>query len=189
MRTAVRRTDGGTSVRRASDFVITTGAGIMEIDQREFSAAFIQVTELSWLRLTPSDIRTEVLAAPHRRPSRLPEGSQAVYAFIFGGHCLKVGKAGPKTQARFTTQHYGFHAPSTLAKSILKHSSRVAELAAVNLRQDIGRLNEATVGDWIERNTARLHIYLDTATGDLTLSLLEAFAQCRLQPIFEGKTA
>jgi hypothetical protein len=40
-----------------------------------------------------------------KAPSRLPLGTQAVYAFLLGERWLKVGKAGPNSQPRFTTQH------------------------------------------------------------------------------------
>jgi hypothetical protein len=42
-------------------------------------------------------------------------------------------------------------------------------------------------GAWIERNTSRFHVFLPTRAGAPALSLLEAFLQCRLQPVFEGK--
>lgn len=85
------------------------------LDERELVESFLSVAQLAHLSLGKFDVRIEVLSAPHRRPSRLPEGRQAVYAFFLGDTCLKVGKAGPKTAARFISQHYGFNAPSTLA--------------------------------------------------------------------------
>ena len=128
----------------------------------------------------------EVLAAPHRRPSRLPEGRQAVYAFFLCDACLKVGKAGPKTAARFISQHYGFNAPSTLAKSLLGHRNRVVKLCPA--RSDgVMDLTEESVGRWIENNTSRLHIFLPITVGPFALSLLEAFMQCRFKPVFEGR--
>ena len=65
-----------------------------------------------------------------------------MYAFLLDAICLKVGKAGPKTQARFTSQHYGVSAPSTLAKSILKEPSRVAALLADDHRGEIELLKQ-----------------------------------------------
>jgi hypothetical protein len=56
-------------------------------------------------------------------------------------------------------------------------------------RGEVDALNEATVGAWIERNTARLHVFLPSPLGALPLSLLEAFVQCRLNPTFEGTVA
>lgn len=161
----------------------------MELDPKELIEAFLQVAELAHTSLARSHVRHEILPAPHRRPSSLPPGSQAVYAFLLGDRCLKVGKAGPKTQARFTSQHYGMNATSTLAKSILANRRRLADILPPMWRNEVDALQEATVGGWIERSTARFHVFLPTAAGALSLSLLEAFVQCRLNPIFEGKVA
>lgn len=82
------------------------------IDQAELIDTFLQVSHLAHLRLSLTDVRAELSPAPHKRPASLPSGTQAVYTFFLGDRCLKVGKAGPKTQARFTSQHYGINAPS-----------------------------------------------------------------------------
>lgn len=161
----------------------------MNIDEDELLAAFLQVAELSHLQLSRSDIRSELLPSPHRRPSRLPKGLQAVYVFFLGDLCLKVGKAGPKTEARFVSQHYGTNAPSTLAKSLLLRRDRLAALVPPEQRSELDGLDEGSVGSWIERNTARLHVFLPDTAGPLPLSLLEAFLQCRFSPVFEGKPA
>ena len=161
----------------------------ISIDEAELLAAFHEAAKLARLRLSLSDVRFEFLPAPHKRPSRLPAGLQAVYAFFLGEACLKVGKAGPKTQARFVSQHYGMNAPSTLAKSLLAHRDRAAALLPAERRSEIAALNEQSVDTWIERNTSRAHVFLPTSVGAFPLSLLEAFLQCRFQPIFEGKVA
>jgi hypothetical protein len=105
---------------------------------------------------------------------------------LLGDRCLKVGKAGPKSQARFTSQHYGFNAPATLAKSLLKHPNHVAALLPRSRRRELETLSATSVGAWIEHNTSRFHVFLPTGVGALALSLLEAFLQCRLQPVFEA---
>lgn len=161
----------------------------MVVEPEEIVEAFLEVATLARVPVTRSQVRHELLPAPHKRPANLPPGLQAVYAFLLGDHCLKVGKAGPKTQARFTSQHYGMNAPSTLAKSILANRQHLAAIVAGQRRGEIHALNEAAVGLWIERNTARLHIFLPSPLGALPLSLLEAFIQCRLNPVFEGKVA
>ena|SRR5437016_6309571 len=161
----------------------------MTTEPKEIIDAFLQVAELAHLPLTSAQIRHELLPPPHKRPSSLPPGLQGVYAFLLGDRCLKVGKVGPKTQARFTSQHYGMNAPSTLTKSILANRQRLADLLAPERRDEVTTLNEVTVGAWIERNTARLHIFLPNSAGPLALALLEAFVQCRLNPVFEGKVA
>ena len=157
-------------------------------DERELIESFLRVAQLARLELAEADVRSEVLAAPHRRPSRLPEGCQAVYAFVLGNTCLKVGKAGPKTAARFISQHYGLNAPSTLAKSILAHRARVAPLLPAQRANQAMDLSEQNVGRWIETNTSRTHVFLPTSAGPFALSLLEAFMQCRFKPLFEGRT-
>jgi hypothetical protein len=158
-------------------------------DEPKEIEAFLQVAELAHMRLPSTPVRHELLPAPHKRPSSLPVGLQAVYAFILGDRCLKVGKAGPKTQARFTSQHYGLNAPSTLTKSILANRQRLADLLPPERRDEVAALSEATTRAWIERNTARVHIFLPTEAGPLPLALLEAFVQCRLNPLFEGRVA
>jgi hypothetical protein len=159
----------------------------MTLDLAEIIDAFLHVAALAHVQLESAHLRHELLPSPHKRPSRLPPGLQAVYAFLLDERCLKVGKAGPSTQARFTSQHYGFNAPSTLAKSILANPQRLADLLPPERRSEVATLNEAKVGAWIERNTARLHIFLPMQAGPLALGLLEAFVQCRMNPVFEGK--
>jgi hypothetical protein len=159
----------------------------MTPDLAELTEALIEVARLAHATLQACDVKTELLPAPHRRPRSLPKGSQAVYAFLLGGSCLKVGKAGPKTQARFTSQHYGGGASSTLAKSILRERSRVAALLASDLRAELDGLNLDSIGDWIEANTSRVHIFIPATADGIVLSLVEGFAQCRFRPLFEGK--
>ncbi len=159
----------------------------MIIDPDEMIQAFLQVAQLARVPLHPLDLRHKLLPARHRPPTELPPGFQAVYAFLLCDRCLKVGKAGPKTQARFTSQHYGMNAPSTLAKSILAHRQRLADVLEPEQRSEVERLDNETAGAWIKQNTTRLHFFLPISTGPLALSLLEAFVQCRLSPSFEGK--
>lgn len=113
---------------------------------------------------------------PHRPPKSLPPGKLAVYVFMQGDRCLKVGKAGPKSQARYCGQHYGLCAPSTLAKSLLRAQAEFATQ----------RLDATNVKSWICENTTRWNFLIPLAFGIPTLNLLEAFIQSRLQPAFEG---
>lgn len=159
----------------------------LTVDADEMIHAFLQVAQLAGVPLTLAELCQEVLPAPHERPRNLPPGLQAVYVFLLAGRCLKVGKAGPKTKARFTSQHYGMHAPSTLAKSILAHRQHLAKELLPDRKNQVESLDEDTVGAWIQHNTTRLHFFLPIGAGAFTLSLLEAFVQCRLNPVFEGK--
>ena len=87
---------------------------------KEVLADFATVARLAGVSLTPSDLRLEELPAPHAPPARLPAGHMAVYVFSFGADVLKVGKVGPKSQARYTSQHYNpGSAQSTLAASMI----------------------------------------------------------------------
>jgi len=137
---------------------------------------FVKAAALAGLDISSSAIEIAFLHAPHRPPSSLPSGKLAVYAFMFGDRCLKVGKAGPKSAARYCSQHYGFNAPSTLTKSLLKRQADIG----------VNGINEQTAKDWICCNTARLDFLLPWRYGVFALSLLEAFVQCRLKPEFES---
>ncbi len=139
---------------------------------RDFTAA----AALAGVPIPSSEIEIVELTAPHRRPSSLPKGKLAVYAFIYGERCLKVGKAGQRSAARYCSQHYGMSAPSTLAKSLLANQSRIG----------VSGLSEENVGEWICQNTRRVNFLLPSSRGIFLLSLLEAFVQCRLNPEFEG---
>lgn len=137
---------------------------------------FVKAAALAGLEVPRADIEVVCLPAPHRPPSSLPAGKLAVYVFMYDDRCLKVGKAGPNSAARYCSQHYGFNAPSTLAKSILKHRSDIG----------VSGLTEQSAKDWICRHTTRLDFLMPSRHGVFALSLLEAFIHCRLQPEFEG---
>jgi hypothetical protein len=87
---------------------------------------FEKVAALAGARFSASQIEVEVRQMPHECPKTLPIGRMAVYSFFLNGQALKVGKAGPKTAARYTYQHYNPNsAGSTLAKSILTNPTRI----------------------------------------------------------------
>ncbi len=86
-------------------------------------------------------ITIEIADKPHRAPRTLPADHVAVYAFFQNGQALKVGKVGPKSAARYTSQHYyPASAGSTLAKSILTHPGKVGAVGVA----------PASIGDWIK---------------------------------------
>jgi hypothetical protein len=147
------------------------------IDTEQLISDFVRVAELAGLDIQKKDIQIERLPAPHTPPSALPNGKMAVYLFCWGDKCLKVGKVGPKSQARYTSQHYSPRSSnSNLAKSILKDRSSVR----------MADVNDQTVGNWIKQNTDRVNFLFTESFGIPLLSLLEAFLQCRLKPCFEG---
>lgn len=161
----------------------------MNLDPTEWVETLSKVANLSGINLERAHLKTEFFPAPHKRPSSLPSGTQAVYAYLLGDGCLKVGKAGPKTQARFTSQHYGDNAPSTLAQSIIKDKSRMLGLIPPDDHVNFQSLDINSIGVWLERNTSRFHILLPAAAPACALALVEAFAQCRLRPLYEGKSS
>ncbi len=108
---------------------------------------FAEVSRLSGLSLPASQMRLERLPAPHRRPSELPTGKCAVYGFLFRGRCLKVGKVGPRSAARFCSHHYlPGSSQSNLSKTILSNKPVIAGLAGANEAASIEALDEATIG-------------------------------------------
>lgn len=104
-------------------------------------------------------------------------GRMAVYVFCHQGRTLKVGKAGPNSEARYTSQHYNPNsAQSTLAASLLRGGDELG----------IQGITKASVGVWIKANTDRYNFLLHSKHPIRLLTLLEAFLQCRLNPAFEG---
>jgi hypothetical protein len=138
---------------------------------------FREVATLAGVSLPPAALSFEALPAPHKPPSALPKGKAAVYVFIRNGVCLKVGKVGPKSQARFTSQHYSpASSNSNLAKSLVSGQGKIG----------VSGITEANVGAWIKTNVDRMNFLLNVECGIPVLSLLESFLQCRLHPVFEG---
>lgn len=147
------------------------------LSHADIVARFAQAAGLAGVAIPAPDIEIEFLSAPHTPPASLPRGKSAVYVFMFGDRCLKVGKAGPKSAARFCSQHYGVdRAPSTLARSVVK-----AQLGGSAVT-----LNAESVSAWLCNNTTRINFLLPSSYGPRVLSLLESFVQCCLRPEFEG---
>ena len=140
-------------------------------------ADFATVARLAGVSFAADDIRIEALPAPHAPPTRLPAGRMAVYVFTHGRDVLKVGKVGPKSQARYTSQHYNpGSAQSTLAASMIGDAERLG----------LGDAERASIGSWIRSNVDRVNILIPADHGVPVLTLLESFLQCRLRPRYEG---
>jgi hypothetical protein len=137
---------------------------------------FVKAAVLAGLDIPRAEVTVECTSVPHRPPSSLPAGKLAVYVFMLGPRCLKVGKTGPNSAARFCSQHYGIKAPSTLAKSLLRLQSSIG----------ISGVEQSNVKAWICEHTRRVNFLIPSKYGVFSLSFLEAFIQCRLQPEFEG---
>jgi hypothetical protein len=153
------------------------------IDVQSLVRDFIQVSQLAGISLEASDIETQVLVAPHKRTG-LPKGQAAVYVFCYGETCLKVGKVGANSDARFRSQHYlPTGAMSNLAKSLcLDFTTEQSCFFHAELRSGF---DSESVADWMLTNLARVHFFVDANAPTGTVRLLEVFLQCRLQPIFE----
>lgn len=146
------------------------------IDPKRLIQDFSKVAALAGIDLPIGALEFKSNPAPHL-PQSLPSRKIAVYVFSRKGQCLKVGRVGLKSQARFTSQHYlPDSSRSNLAKSLL------------TARAEFGltEVTEANVGDWIRANVDRLDFLLDAEHGIPVLALLESFLQCRLKPRFEG---
>lgn len=149
----------------------------MLADAKSLVEDFLKVALLAGADVPATAVTVESLPAPHSPPSTLPRGKMGVYVFSLKGQCLKVGKAGPKSQARYTSQHYNPQSSnSNLAKSLLSARSELG----------LSDLSESNASAWIKSNVDRVNFLLDAGFGIPVLSLLESFLQCRLKPRFEG---
>jgi hypothetical protein len=79
---------------------------------------------------------------------------------------------------RFTYQHYGFAAQSTLARSLIKYRVLWSWLG-------ITSLGEHNVKEWMLSNLDRVHFFVP---GDSTevLASLEMYVRARVGSVFEG---
>lgn len=139
---------------------------------------FLCIAKLGKIEVKSSLICIQHSKPKHKPASVLPEGKIAVYIFYIEGKCvLKVGKAGPKSGARYSYQHYGIPKNgSTLAKSLL---------ADEDAKRKHGFTKE-DVGNWIKAKTKRVNFLLDDKDYGPVLNLFEAFVHCRLNPVYEG---
>ena len=113
---------------------------------------------------------------PHSAPHSLPKGKMAVYMFVYEGVALKIGKAGPNSNARYTSQHYNpKSAISNLAKSILS-----------DVEMGDKGINEDNVGEWIKQNCRRIDVEIDADLGIFTLEFIEAVLHYKYTPKYEG---
>jgi hypothetical protein len=89
---------------------------------------------------------------------------------------LKIGKAGPRSNARYVSQHYNAgSAKSTLAGSLAGDPHMLA----------VQGFDPLSAGDWIRQSTHRVNILMPASRRPELLSLLEAFLHVRLHPRYE----
>ena len=124
-------------------------------------------------------------------PVALRKGWQGVYAFGFGTAWLKVGKAGPNSNARWVSQHYkATRSLSNLAWSLLRYthlSSFNHPSLPTNLRAQLMAVPPDALGDWIKDHTVRVNLTIRAELGAAALDRLERIAQDVLKPVFEGR--
>jgi hypothetical protein len=136
---------------------------------------FLKALELTGTKVDASKIVVDDLGCPHTSKG-LPHGKMAIYTFQRGNRYLKIGKAGPNSDARFRSQHYNPNrAKSNLAKSLLDDP----DMAAFNL-------NEKNIEKWIKNNVRRIDILIEQDVGILVLNFLETFLHCKYRPKYEG---
>jgi hypothetical protein len=154
----------------------------LDLLKDDFFAAADQLGIDGW----PCPLQCQKVGAPHRQAG-LPAGFGAVYAYALSagttsaagaGTVLKVGKAGPNSDARFRSQHYTTSAGSTLAKSLLKNRILWRWLG-------IEHLDETTVKAWMLTNLDRINIFVP-AESPLVLNELEKYVRARIGSVFEG---
>jgi hypothetical protein len=138
--------------------------------------AFVNVAELAGEPVQLSDLIVEYLEAPHR-PSSLPSGKMAIYAFWWNDTWLKIGKAGPNSGPRYISQHYTGQAISTLAGSLVQD---------LQIHEALADFDAQMPGKWIKTSTCRVNILLPSNRRKALLSLLEVFLHVRLNPMYEG---
>lgn len=134
-----------------------------------------KIAKLADLQIKENQIEILDRGCPHS-PSGLPNGKMGVYLFKYGDKYLKIGKAGPNSNARFRSQHYNPNsAQSNLAKSILNDQD-----------MDKFNLNNENVGNWIKQNIRRIDILIDSSLSIFVLELFESFLHCKFKPKYEG---
>jgi hypothetical protein len=137
-----------------------------------------------------SRVEVEDLGVPHR-PVALPVGRQGVYTFQFQSAWLKAGKAGPKSGARWQSQHYkATRSMSNLSWSLLVFAHRSSvEIPCLppTLREQLRGVHPDEMGDWIKRHTRRVNLLVSGSLDGATLTRLEDIAHEVLRPTFEGR--
>ena len=124
--------------------------------------------------ITAEDYQIIDAGCPHKS-GILPKGYAAIYMFVHGERVLKIGKANAKSSARFSSQHYGFHARSTLAKSLFSDPD-----------YRVYTLMPEEVGAWIKENCHRYNVLIKESCGKAATELVEAVFHYAFRPKYEG---
>jgi hypothetical protein len=138
--------------------------------------AFIIVAELAGEPIRLNELQVEYCSAPHKAPSSLPMGKMAIYAFWANGEWLKIGQAGPKSAARYTSQHYSLNSSNSNLSKSLANDLRMKEVLIFDSQNP---------GQWVRASSCRVNILIPSNRRKELLSLLEAFLHARLRPRYE----
>lgn len=141
--------------------------------------------------LTGIKLQIKIMAkGSTHQPNTLEANEVGVYVFydIINSKvvCLKVGKAGLKSQARWNSHHYNLDktTSSSLPKSIIRSQKNLeAYFGKIELTKD-------NCKDWIKSNLSRIEfkiIDIEIEKVKHTLNLLEALVQYEFSPILEGR--
>ena len=136
-----------------------------------------EITQHLGDKLKKEDYYIEDMGCPHNQPKKLPEGYSAIYIFVYetvdNYEYFKIGKANAKSNARYTSQHYGFNATSTLAKSLCNDNQFIS----------LG-INEQNVKLWMLNNLHRINILIKS--NNAITELVEAVLHYAFRPRDEG---
>lgn len=151
----------------------------MIVDDIKQTMEYIEVvTQELGYTLPRKSYYIEDAGCPHKQSS-LPKGYAAIYIFVYEAEAkceyLKIGKANACSTARFTSQHYGLSAPSTLAKSICSDE---------DFRQ-MG-INQENIKEWMLNNLHRVNIFISEEQGKAMTELIEAILHYKFRPRYEG---
>ena len=145
---------------------------MIQIDR--IKSNLLEILKFGGVNILENQIEIIDCGCPHLT-NILPVGKKAVYMFFYDSVCLKIGKVGKKSNARYNSQHYNPNSSkSNLAKSILLDNN-----FPVIITND-------EIGDWIKNNTQRVNIILDDIFDVFVLNFIEAYLQLMLKPKYEG---
>ena len=138
--------------------------------------SIIQTVSKELGTIIPSESYEVILREKPHNPCSLPSGKMAVYMFRYNDQFLKIGKVGPKNNARFQNQHYNPNsAQSNLAKSIINDANMISVI------------RETSIGKWIKNNCDRIDIIIDEkSVPEFTLELIDAILHYKYKPKYEG---
>ena len=143
--------------------------------ENEFEKIIVDISKMLGRPIEKEKYKIIDLGCPHQ-PLSLPNQMMGVYAFWYADKFLKIGKAGPRSNARFLSQHYNPRsARSTLAASIL-----------TDIEMQNKGITKDNIADWIKNNCRRIDIVFDVDVGIFAIELIEAALHYKYEPIYEG---